>query len=302
MDLGLDGRVALVMGGSRGLGRATALELLREGASVMVVARDAERLGTAAAELGRDGERLSRRAGDRLDPVTADDADIWLEDGPRRTRPPAVQRIAWFAADLAEPDAPGAAVDAAVRRFGRLDVLVVNAGGPPAGRFESIGEEAWDSAIQVTLRSAMRLVQAALPHLRAATVRAAGGGRIVFIASSSAKSPLPNLVTSNALRPAVVGLMKTLSAELAADGILVNAVGPSRFATDRVAELDGYNAARSGRTVDEVRAEAESRIPLGRYGNPAELAAVVAFLASTRASYVTGAFITIDGGATPTLM
>lgn len=112
MDLGLDGRVALVMGGSRGLGRATALELLREGASVMVVARDAGRLAAAAAELGRDGERLSRRAGDRLDPVTADDADIWLENGPRRARPPAAQRVAWFSADLAKPDAPGAAVDA----------------------------------------------------------------------------------------------------------------------------------------------------------------------------------------------
>jgi 3-oxoacyl-[acyl-carrier protein] reductase len=301
MDLGLDGRAALVMGGSRGLGRASALELLREGASVTLVARDAERLAATAAELGRDGERLSRRADDRLDPVTADDADIWLEHGPRRARPPAAQRVAWFAADLADPDAPGAAVDAAVHRFGRLDVLVVNAGGPPAGPFESIDEEAWDHAIQVTLRSAIRLVRAALPHLRASTVRAAGGGRIVFIVGNSVKSPLPNLVTSNTICPAVVGLMKTLSVELAPDGILVNAVGPSRFATDRMAELDGYIAARSGRPVEDVRTSVISKIPLGRYGDPAELGAVVAFLASTRASYVSGVFLTVDGGTTPTL-
>jgi 3-oxoacyl-[acyl-carrier protein] reductase len=302
VDLGLEGRVALVGGGSRGLGRASARELLREGASVLLVARDRQRLTEAVGGLVRDGEQLARRQDDHLDPVTADDADIWLSGSSRRRRLPAVERVDAFAADLSQPDEPARAVAAAVERFGRLDVVVVNAGGPPVGRFEEIGEELWDRAVATTFLSAVRLVRAAIPHLREPRVRQAGGGRIVFIASSSAKSPIANLVTSNALRPAIVGLMKTLSVELAADGILVNAVAPGRIATERLVQLDADTAARTGQTVEEVAATAASRIPLGRYGDPAELGVVVAFLASARASYVTGTLVTVDGGSTRTLL
>jgi len=302
MDLGLEGRVALVTGGSRGLGRATALELLREGASVMIAARREDELEAAAAELSSGGERLARRASDGLDPVTADDADIWLGGGTRRNRRPASERIAWVAADLADPGAPAAAVHATVQRFGRLDVLVVNAGGPPPGAFESITEEQWDRAVEVTFRSAIRLVRAALPHLRTKLVRDSGGGRIVFIQSSSVKSPIPGLITSNSIRPGVVGLMKTLSIELAHDGILVNAVGPGRLDTERIRELDEFAAARMGSTAGETRARQEAQIPLGRYGRPEELGAVVAFLASSKASYLSGVLIPVDGGATPTLL
>ena len=302
MDLGLDGRVALVAGGSRGLGRASAIELLREGASVLLVARDRQRLGAAVEELAREGERFSRRQGDRLDPVTADDADIWLAGPAARRQLPAVERIDAFAADLSTVEGPERAVAAAVERFGRLDILVVNAGGPAAGSFEEISEEQWGRAVDTTFRSAVRLVRAALPHLRHPAVRAAGGGRIVFIVSSAAKTPIPNLVTSNALRPAVVGLMKTLSIELAPDGILVNGVAPGRLSTERIRELDADAAARSGRTSEEVAASLVAQIPLRRYGRPEELGAVVAFLASSRSSYVTGTLLAVDGGATRTLL
>ena len=302
MDLGLEGRVALVTGASRGLGRASALELLREGASVLLVARDSERLAGAADELARQAAVPRRRASDRLDPVTADDADIWLGQRQAGTPAPESERIDWLAADVADPEGPDRAVSATVERFGRLDIVVVNAGGPPAGPFESISEDQWDRAIETTFRSAIRLVRAALPYLREDRVRRAGGGRIVFITSISVRSPVPNLVTSNSLRPGVVGLMKTLSVELAPDGILVNAVAPGRIATERLRELDHDAAARSGRPLAEVEATQRAAIPLGRYGDPAELGAVVAFLASTRASYVSGAVIGVDGGAARTLL
>ncbi len=299
MELGLDGRVALVLGASRGLGRAAALELLREGAAVMLAARDPVALRQAADELGADVARTP--AGGRgLDPVTADDADIWLAGG--RGRRPARERVAWVAGDVALPDTAQRLVGATVERFGRLDVLVVNAGGPPPGPFESITEEQWRASVDLTFLSAVRLVRAALPHLRDERVRHAGGGRIVFIESGSVKQPVPNLITSNSLRSAVHGLMKTLSIELAPDGILVNAVAPGRLNTERIRQLDADTAARSGRTEEEVRAEQVRAIPLGRYGEPAELGAVVAFLASARASYVSGTLIPIDGGQLRTML
>jgi 3-oxoacyl-[acyl-carrier protein] reductase len=302
MDLGLEGRVALVTGASQGLGRACALELLSEGASVLLVARDSARLQAAADDLAREAAAPRRRASDRLDPVSADDADIWLGQRQSAGRAPASERVAWLAADVANPEAPARAVAATVERFGRLDLLVVNAGGPPAGPFESIAEDQWDRAVETTFRSGIRLVRAALPYLREERVRRAGGGRIVFITSISVRSPVPNLVTSNALRPGVVGLMKTLSIELAPDGILVNAVAPGRIATERLRELDEDAATRSNRPVTEIEATNRAAIPLGRYGDPRELAAVVAFLCSSRASYVSGAVVGVDGAAARTLL
>ena len=293
MDLGLDGRVALVVGASRGLGRASALELLREGASVMLVARDERTLATAATELAADVEQ-GTAGGPRLDPVTADDADIWLAEGRSRRFPR--ERVAWVAGDVALPQTAERVVRATMDRFGRLDVLVVNAGGPPPGPFEAIAEDQWQHSVDLTFLSAVRLVRAALPCLRDERVRGAGGGRIVFIESGSVKQPVANLITSNSLRSAVQGLMKTLSIELAPDGILVNAVGPGRLNTERIRQLDRDTAARTGRSEDEVRADQARTIPLGRYGDPSELGAVVAFLASSRASYVTGSLIPVDGG------
>ena len=296
MDLGLDGRVALVVGASRGLGRASALELAREGASVMLVARSAPALAVAAAELAAEAEQAATPR--RLDPVTADDADIWLAGG----RTSARDRVAWTAGDVSEPETPARLVRETVERFGRLDVLVVNAGGPPPGPFESITEEQWRHSVDLTFLSAVRLVRAALPHLRDERVRAAGGGRVVFIESGTVKQPVANLITSNSVRSAVQGLMKTLSIELAPDGIRVNAVGPGRLNTERIRQLDEDAARRTGRSADEARAEQERTIPLGRYGEPAELGAVVAFLASSRASYVTGTLIPVDGGQIRTML
>jgi 3-oxoacyl-[acyl-carrier protein] reductase len=297
MDLGLDGRVALVLAASRGLGRAVALELLREGASVMLVARDAERLAAVADDLAVAAAPPTRRAADRLDPVTADDADIWMSSVPRRRGHGLEQRVAFAAADVADPAAPDRVVSQTVERFGRLDLLVVNAGGPPPGTFASIDEAQWDQSVDLLLRGPLRFIRAALPHLGAPAVRTAGGGRIVFITSVTVREPAANLVTSNTVRPAVAGLLKTLSFELAQDGILVNGVAPGRIATDRVRELDAALAARTGATVDEVQARHRTGIPLGRYGEPAELAAVVAFLCSSRASYMTGTLVAVDGGA-----
>jgi 3-oxoacyl-[acyl-carrier protein] reductase len=302
MDLGLEGRVALVTAASRGLGRASALALLREGAAVFLLSRSEDRLASAASELALAGLPPNRRASDRMDPVSADDADIWLGQGQRRAQRPVRERIGWFAGDLADPEVPGHAVAAAVERFGRLDIVVANSGGPAPGPFESITDPQWEHAVDSMINGYRRLVRAALPQLRSDAVRAAGGGRIVFIASSSAKSPVPNLATSNVIRPAVIGLMKTLSIELGPDGILVNAVGPGRLATERIEELDRAAAEREGTTVEAIAERQRAGIPLGRYGDPDELGAVVAFLCSARASYVSGTLIAIDGGATRTLL
>ncbi|HXQ95860.1 MAG TPA: SDR family oxidoreductase [Candidatus Acidoferrales bacterium] len=292
MDLGLDGRVALVLGASHGLGRASAFELLREGAAVMLAARDEAALARASDEFAAQLD--GGVAGQTLDPVTADDADIWLA-GAREHRP-VHERIGWVAGDVSLPSTGERLVRATVDRFGRLDVLVVNAGGPPPGPFESLTEEQWRQSVDLTFLSAVRVVRAAIPCMRDDRVRRSGGGRIVFIESSSIREPVANLVTSNSVRSAVHGLMKTLSIELAPDGILVNGVAPGRISTDRIRQLDADTAARTGRAEAEIRADQLRAIPLGRYGEPSELGGVVAFLASSRASYITGALVPVDGG------
>jgi 3-oxoacyl-[acyl-carrier protein] reductase len=257
MDLGLNGRVALVAAASRGLGKAVAATLAEEGARVALFSRQPEAIEAAAAEIrGRTGAELLPLA-----------ADV--------NRSEDLERV----------------VRATVERWGRLDILVNNAGGPPPGTFDTLAEEQWHQAINLTLMSAVRLTRLALPYLRMQ-----GGGRIINLTSISTREPVPNLLLSNAIRAAVVGWAKTLSQELAPENILVNCVAPGRIDTERVEELDRANAQRQGRPVEEIRRANETAIPLGRYGSPEEFAAAVAFLAGDRASYITGITLYVDGG------
>ena len=249
MDLGLTGHRALVGGGSGGLGGAIATALRAEGAAVALVARESARLTDQAARLGASA----------------------------------------VAADLSVPDGPAAAVTGAVAALGGLDLLVVNTGGPPPGRFTDLDEAAWAKAIDGTLLSTIRLIRAALPALRDGRDPA-----ILVILSSSVREPIPGLVTSNALRPGLAGLVKSLVDEIAP--IRINALAPGRLATARIAELDAGRAATTGATVEEIQRATIARIPLGRYGDPAELGRVGAFLLSPAASYVTGAIVPVDGG------
>jgi 3-oxoacyl-[acyl-carrier protein] reductase len=224
-------------------------------------------------------------------------AGVLLAEGARvagasRQSPPAGSSsdgIIPIAVDLSEPNGPAHAVSAAVRELGGLDGLLVNTGGPPGGAFAAVDEAAWQRAIDGTLHSTLRLIRAALPHLREGRDPA-----IVVILSSSVREPIPALVTSNVLRPGLVGLIKSLVTEIAP--IRINGVAPGRFTTDRVRSIDEARAAEAGTTVEEVRAETEARIPLGRYGDPAELGRVVAFLLSPAASYLDGVVLPVDGG------
>ena len=241
MNLGLEGRTALVLGASSGLGLASAEAMREEGANVVMFARREQLLHQEAERVGGT-------------PVVGD-----IRDG----------------GDL------GRAVGAAHSAFGGLDILVLGGGGPPPGSGEAVTDEAALDAFELMMRPMVRLINLALPHLRAG-----GQGRIIGISSISVREPIPNLALSNAIRPGVWGYLKTLSHELGRDRITVNAVAPGLIATARVAELYGPDPPRS----------AAEDIPVGRFGTPRELAAVVCFLASARASYVNGCLIPVDGG------
>jgi 3-oxoacyl-[acyl-carrier protein] reductase len=195
------------------------------------------------------------------------------------------------AVDLAQPPGPQRFVQAAVEAFGGVDVLVVNAGGPKPGRFEELDDADWEAGFALTVMSAVRLIRAALPSMRAR-----GGGRIAAVTSTSTKQPIENLLLSNALRSAVVGLIKTVAQEYARDGILANVVAPGRFNTERVRAIDADTARRRGVSPDEVAAAYARRIDLGRYGEPPEFARVVAFLVSWANTYLTGSLVSVDGG------
>jgi 3-oxoacyl-[acyl-carrier protein] reductase len=257
LDLGLEGKVALVTAASKGLGRAIATELAREGASVVISSRDEEALAKAANE-------ISEETGAEVD---------------------------YLAADLTSAGDIEALVSHARDGFGGIDVLVNNTGGPPGGTFEDLDDGAWQVAFEQILMSLIRCVRGVLPHMRER-----GGGRIVNVASSSVKQPIEGLTLSNTFRTGLAGLAKNLSIELAPDGILINTLGPGRIATARSRGMDASEADSRGVSVEEVKAEFEARIPLGRYGTPEEFARVAAFLASPANSYVTGQAILVDGG------
>jgi 3-oxoacyl-[acyl-carrier protein] reductase len=258
MDLGLKGKRALVMAASRGLGLASARALAREGCNLVICSRNRARITEAADQLRRD-------TGVHVHPLEA---------------------------DVSGSGEAAMLVQATVARLGGLDIVVHNAGGPPAGEFLAMTDEQWQKAFEQNLLSLVRVVNAAVPELKRA-----GGGRILTIASSSIKQPIPHLVLSNALRAGVWGLAKTLARELAPFGILVNVIAPGRIQTERIDEIDQATAQRSGRPLVEIRSELVAGIPLGRLGRPDELGSLVAFLASDAASYISGQAIMVDGAA-----
>ena len=257
MDLGLRGKVAMVAAASQGLGKAVALGFAREGANLAICSRNRAALEAVAEEARAHGVN-----------VLAIPADV--------TR----------AEDIT------AFVERTVAHFGGVDILVTNAGGPPAGTFQDFPDDApWQAAFELTLLSAVRLIRGVLPSMRAR-----GGGSIVVMTSSSIKVPIPNLILSNVFRAGVAALAKTLAEEFAPNNIRVNNVLPGRIATERLLYLDRVTAERLGVDPETVRQRVIATIPLGRYGDPEEFANAVVFLASERASYISGASLQVDGG------
>jgi len=256
MDLGLTGKRVLVAAASKGLGRAIAAEFVKEGARVAICSRERARIEQVAKEIGA---------------AKGIAADVSTEEGCR------------------------AFIEGATSALGGIDILIVNAGGPKPGTFAELDDAAWHKAVDLTLFSAIRLTRLALPELRKAK------GAILFSTSTSLRQPgspaYGTLMLSNAIRAAVHGLLKTLATEVAGDGIRVNAIQPGRISTERIAQLDADTAKREGIPIEKVRERFEKGvIPLGRYGRPEEFAAAAVFLASPKASYITGVSLQVDGG------
>ncbi len=257
MDLGIEGKVALVSAASRGLGRAIALELARERCHVIVSARGEDQLRAAADEIAR-------------------------ETG---------AQVLAHVADVSQLEQVASLASAARERFGRIDILVNNAGGPPPGPFDAHDAAAWRGAFDLTLRSAVELTRRVLPDMRSH-----GWGRVLNVTSIAVKQPVDGLMLSNSLRAAVTGFARTLANEVAADGITVNNLLPGYTRTERVEQLAHELAQRGDSVPERVVAGWEDQIPMGRLGEPSELASLAAYLASERASYITGQSIAVDGG------
>jgi 3-oxoacyl-[acyl-carrier protein] reductase len=256
LDLNLNGKTALVIGSSQGLGKAIAEGLVKEGTNVMLSSRDENKLRSVKDEL------------------------LLLGKG----------KVEYFPCDITDPNAIHSLVERTKETFGKLDILVNNAGGPPAGSFEQLSDKEWQQSFELNLLSYIRIIRETLPLLKE------NGGRIINIASSSIKEPIPGLILSNTFRTGIVGLSKTLAEEFAPYNILVNTVGPGRIATDRVKHLDQVNADRSGKSTEDIEMEEKAGIPLKRYGRPEEFANVVVFLCSDANSYMTGSSFLVDGG------
>jgi 3-oxoacyl-[acyl-carrier protein] reductase len=257
MDLGLTSKVALVAGSSRGLGRAVARELAREGCALVLCSRGADAIEATAREI--------------MDESSAD--------------------VLGVPCDLSDPADVTSLLRTAHDRFGRIDILVTNTGGPPAGAFQSHSEQVWRDAIAQNFESVLNLVRGALPGMKNRS-----WGRIINITSIAVKQPVDGLILSNSLRAAVTGFARTLANEVATAGVTVNNVMPGYTRTERLVHLAEHNAAERGTDVADAYASWEREIPMGRLGEPEELAALVAFLASERASYITGTSIPVDGG------
>ena len=257
MDLGLAGKVALVAGASRGLGFAVAEELAAEGTSLVLCSRGAEELAKASEQIASLGKV----------PVLP------------------------VAADVSRPDDVARVVQSGLERFGRIDILVTNAGGPPAGQFESLGQEDWETAVRLTLYSALQFTRQVLPGMKRSH-----WGRILNITSIAVKQPVDNLILSNSLRAAVTGFARTLANEVAGSGITVNNIMPGYTRTKRVEELARMVAEKEGISPAEFIARWEREIPMRRLGEVREFAALAAFLVSERASYITAVSVPVDGG------
>jgi 3-oxoacyl-[acyl-carrier protein] reductase len=254
MDLQLTGKTAVVAASSQGLGRAIAEVFLQEGANVVISGRDEGKLKRVASELQEYGE------------------------------------VSYKQTDITKPEDIKSLMSMAVEKFGKIDILINNAGGPPAGTFEVLSDQDWLSSFELNLLSYIRLIREALPFLKV------NGGKIINIASSSIKEPIPGLILSNTFRTGMVGLTKTLSQELAPYNVLINTVAPGNIETDRLKHLNQYNADKLGVSREELEQDAINKIPLKRYGQPEEFAKVVAFLASDANTYMTGSSFLVDGG------
>jgi 3-oxoacyl-[acyl-carrier protein] reductase len=257
VELGLKGKTAWVIGGSSGLGRAAAVSLAREGTAVAISARTKDALEEAATE-------ITNGSGSRCIAVPLDVGVVTAIPG---------------------------AMKAVAAEIGPVDILVANAGGPPPGSFEDIDDDTMRAAFELTASSAWHLAKAVVPAMKEK-----GSGCIIFMTSSSTKEVIPNLLLSNMMRAAVVGMAKTMSKELGPYGIRVLCIAPGRHHTPRVEQLDANAASKTNKTIQEVRGENSGAIALGRYGRPEEFGDVVAFLASERASYLTGTSVSVDGG------
>ncbi|MEO7367767.1 MAG: SDR family oxidoreductase [Gemmatimonadaceae bacterium] len=257
MDLGLKGKVAFVAAASKGLGRAIAEELAAEGASLA----------------------LNARGSDALDETC------------RQIESSTSARVLALAGDVSAPEQVDAMVKRAIDHFGRIDILVTNAGGPPSGAFETLTPDMWQSAVELTLLSVVNLTRAVLPGMKDR-----GWGRIINVTSIAVKQPVHGLMLSNSLRSAVTGFARSLANEVAPFGVTVNNLLPGYTRTERVTQLSAATAKREGISEEQAVARWESEIPMGRLGEPREFAAMAAFLASDRASYITAGSIAVDGG------